>query len=264
MAKIGCIVMYSKPIDNNRTIPCGTVYYSDGTKEELSLREAAEKALDMQLEYGYDNALENERYFNVTYEDFLENHEKYVSIAKSAETKTTSEPQPEPVAEPVAEPVVEPQPEPEPVQEPEQTSDVSFSVEPEPTKIAEPVVVTNLPENIVQVEPPKVVKAEPEKDNSLQALIDSKLKDIKTNSEEEENELNKMIQSHQSEEQVSDHQLVIDPENIDFEELKNNLDRMLDKNGTNKPVVEKPTEDDLFKLIENRNKEVEAQNKKMR
>ena len=244
MAKIGCIVMYSKPIDNNRTIPCGTVYYSDGKEEELSLREAAEKALDMQLEYGYDNALENERYFNVTYEDFLENHEKYVSIAKSAETKTTSEP--------------------EPVQEPEQTSDVSFSVEPEPTKIAEPVVVTNLPENVVQVEPPKVVKAEPEKDNSLQALIDSKLKDIKTNSEEEENELNKMIQSHQSEEQVSDHQLVIDPENIDFEELKNNLDRMLDKNGTNKPVVEEPTEDDLFKLIENRNKEVEAQNKKMR
>ena len=81
MNKIGCIVMYSKPIDKHKTIPCGTVYYVDGTEEEVSLKEAAEKALEMSLDYGYENAIENERYFNTTYAEFLENEEKYKKIA---------------------------------------------------------------------------------------------------------------------------------------------------------------------------------------
>ena len=87
MKNVGCIVMYSKPIDDNKTIPCGTVFYTDGTSDEVSLKEAANHALNMALEYGYVNAIENERYFNVTFEEFVNNREKYESIAKGVEEK---------------------------------------------------------------------------------------------------------------------------------------------------------------------------------
>ena len=88
--KIGCIVMYSKPLEKYKTIPRGTVFYSDGTEEEVSLKEAAEKALEMALEYGYINAIDNERYYNTTYEDFINNKENYINIAKGLEKKPES------------------------------------------------------------------------------------------------------------------------------------------------------------------------------
>lgn len=92
MSKIGCIVMYSKPLEKNKTIPRGTVFYTDGTEKEVSLKEAAVLALEMSMERGYENAIDNERYFNTSYKEFIENKDKYKEIAKEkkAEVKKTT------------------------------------------------------------------------------------------------------------------------------------------------------------------------------
>ena len=91
MSKIGCIVMYSKPIEKNKTIPRGTVFYTDGTEKEVSLKEAAILALEMSMERGYENAIDNERYFNTSYKEYLDNKDKYKEIAleKKSEVKKT-------------------------------------------------------------------------------------------------------------------------------------------------------------------------------
>ena len=41
----------------------------------------------MALDYGYVNAIDNERYFNTTYEDFINNKDKYKSIATGEKKK---------------------------------------------------------------------------------------------------------------------------------------------------------------------------------
>lgn len=217
MNKIGCIVMYSKPIDKNKTIPRGTVYYVDGTEEEVSLKEAAEKALEMALDYGYDNAIDNERYFNTTYEDFIENEEKYKNIAvpnKKSETKTTT-------------------------------------MKPEN-------IERKLPENIVEVEPPKVVKDDTKKeDNFVKDLIDSEIDKVEASDELTSAKIDELVDNQNPLE--PNPAPVEEPDDLDLNSIEQKLNRVLDDD-----ILEnnEPTEDDLFRMINEQNEKAEENNKK--
>ena len=127
MKKIGCIIIYSKPI-GDKTEPKGTIIYDDGSEEEVSLKEAAEKAIEMAFEYGFPNAINNERYFNTTYEDFMNNKSDYIDLAKK---------------------------------ESKELEGLNAKKPPIRRKI------NDLPEIITEVEPPKIVKGEPKKPKEI-------------------------------------------------------------------------------------------------
>ncbi len=222
MNKIGCIVMYSKPIDKHKTIPCGTVYYVDGTEEEVSLKEAAEKALEMSLDYGYENAIENERYFNTTYAEFLENEEKYKKIANPNYKK-----------------------------EPRK---MTFKTNNMPKRLSDNIREVE-PPKVVKDETYK-------DDDFIKNAIDGELDKVEASDESLNKKLDELINEHQEQEVVDNPAPVEEPEDIDFDLIEQKLNEVLDETINNEETKSEPTQDDLLKMINEQNLKVEENNKK--
>lgn len=273
MEKIGCIVMYSKPLEKHKTVPKGTVFYTDGTEKEISLKEAANLALEMALDYGYINAIDNERYFNTTYTEFMNNKEKYKEIATGKKKEETPE-----------------------VKKTTVDKDTTFK---------------NLPPDIVEVEPPKVVKDETTKKEEKVEKPEEVIKTIINEQEVygpapeeyiEEEEVEEAVKEEPiSEETVKEEpiyeeeqpvekpeeiveeikkvqqivygpapytppeevQPVEEPDEIDYDEIERKLNEILDKalKGT---LQEESKESDLMDMIDEQNKDIEDTGTKKR
>lgn len=252
--KIGCIVMYSKPLEKHKTVPCGTIFYSDGTEEEVSLKEAAEKALTMALDYGYVNAIDNERYFNTTYEDFTNNKSKYMSIAKGEnETKKSTV---------------------------------------KTTTVKTPTKPRKLPTNITEVDPPTRVHDKTKEPVVKQEIINNHQviygpnpyinKPIPVEKKVEPVVKQEVIENHQvlygpAPERIVQEvnmeqdlygpappEMVEDSEDIDFDSIEKKLNEVLDMTEASGERIKTPTQDDLLKMIQEQNQKVDASNQKKR
>lgn len=229
MSKIGCIVMYSKPVGNNKTSPKGTIFYNDGTEKEVSLSEAASLALTMAIELGYENPIENERYFNTTFIDFINNKNKYKKIAETLKENEEQNGENEPAEE---------NEEQNEANEPDEEKETTASESEEDNKDLEKEledIKKKLFEEIVEVEPPKVVKAEPKK---------------------EENEISNenatgtdLIIPFQKRVESSD-------EDISTGFIDKKIEELLEKENHDESIS--PTQNDLLKMINDQNKNVEG------
>lgn len=232
MERIGCIVMYSKPLEKHKTVPKGTIFYTDGTEKEISLKEAANLALEMAMDYGYINAIDNERYFNTTYAEFMSNKERYKEIATGKKKEENPE---------VKKTVVD--------------KDTTFR---------------NLPPDIVEVDPPKVVKDETTKkeekvekpEEVVKTIMDVQevygpapeeyVEEVKVEPEE--------VQPVEEPEKVQPEE---EPEDIDYEEIERKLNEMLDK-ALAGDTKEESSESDLIDMIEEQNKDIDDTGTKKR
>lgn len=228
MAKtIGCIVMYSKPLEKHKTVPRGTIFYTDGTEKEVSLKEAAEKALSMAMEYGYSNAIDNERYFNITYEDFMKNKDRYRTIATESKSKE---------------------------ERPAKKTTVKKTEKPR-----------KLPDGITEVEPP--IKAKdgtktkkepelgiPEVTNNQQVLYGPAPQDI----------VEEVVQVEQDLYGPAPPEIIDEPDDIDFDRIEQKLKEVIDRTAVSDKPMDEPTQDDLQRMIDRQNKKVTEGDKKKR
>ena len=246
MERIGCIVMYSKPLEKHKTVPKGTIFYTDGTEKEISLKEAANLALEMAMDYGYINAIDNERYFNTTYAEFMNNKDRYKEIATGKKKEETPE-----------------------VKKTTVDKDTTFR---------------NLPPGIVEVDPPKVVKDETTKKEEKVEKPEEVVKTIMGVQEvygpapdeyveEVEVEPEEIVEEIKKEEQIvygpapytpeEEVQPVVEPEDIDYEEIERKLNEMLDK-ALSGDTKEESSESDLIDMIEEQNKDIDDTGTKKR
>ena len=246
--KVGCIVMYSKPLEKHKTVPCGTIFYSDGTEEEVSLKEAAEQALTMALDYGYVNAIDNERYFNTTYEDFIKNKDKYKSIATGKKKE---------------EPTVK------------------------TTTVKEPKKPKKLPPNVTEVEPPTRAHdktKDPKTDEIKTGIVKehqvlygpnpyvSETKVLEKSEEPITKEVNgpgpeRIVHEVTMEQDLyrpAPPEIVDESEEIDFDSIERKLNEVIENVEASGERIETPTKGDLLKMIQEQNSKADASSPKKR
>ncbi len=245
MSKIGCIVMYSKPLEKNKTVPRGTVFYTDGTEKEVSLKEAAVLALEMSMERGYENAIDNERYFNTSYKEFLDNKDKYKKIAKKKKAevkKTTVEKTIEKKTIPSG--IVEVEPPERVKDETRKKEEKTHSDEPELIRVEQPQVLYGPPPEMIETHEENKAEQEPE-------LIKIEQPQVLYGPPPE------MIETHEEDKKE------VEPGDIDFEELEAKLEKVLEE-AFSKDESEEVTEQDLMKMIDEQNKGLEEKSDKKR
>ena len=115
-----------------------------------------------------------------------------------------------------------------------------------------------LPENIVEVEPPKVVKDDTKKeDNFVKDLIDSEIDKVEASDEMTSAKIDELVDKQNPLEPNS--APVEEPDDLDINSIEQKLNRVLDDD-----ILEnnEPTEDDLFRMINEQNEKAEENNKK--
>ena len=284
MEKIGCIVMYSKPLEKHKTVPKGTVFYTDGTEKEISLKEAANLALEMALDYGYINAIDNERYFNTTYTEFINNKEKYKEIATGKKKEETPEVKKTTVDKDTTFRNLPPdivEVEPPKVVKDETTKKEEKVEKPEEvikTIINEQEVYGPAPEEYIEEEVEEAVNAKPEEGESeIPPIVEEVEEEVKEEEIPEEvqpvEKPEEIVEEIKKEQQIvygpapytppEEGQPVEEPDEIDYDEIERKLNEILDKalKGT---LQEESKESELMDMIDEQNKDIEDTGTKKR